>query len=334
MPSDTRAIPKTSREPVDWFKCDIGKKELRRYMKRDDKLPLLWLAGHFGLILVAGMLAYLSLGQWWFLPIFFIYATAYSFLECLMHESQHGTVFRTRWINEAVYYVACFTSVQEPITNRWVHTEHHTYTSIRGSDHEFQTGRPPSGLNIALEVFRIPVVYDAFLKIVHNAFGTPSQELREAVRDPREFAKMRRNSIVFLALYAAIFIWAIVAQSWLPILFTFGARFVGGPLVWVVFFTEHPGLEEEVHDHRRNSRTVYTNRIMRFLCWNINYHIEHHMYPMVPFHQLPALHERIKHELPPSYPSYTAALIQTLKAVFRQMQDPEYFDKQVLPRNV
>lgn len=70
---------------------------------------------------------------------------------------------------------------------------------------------------------------------------------------------------------------------------------------------------------------------MRFLCWNMNYHIEHHMYPMVPFHQLPALHERGKHVLPQSDPSYTMALIRTLKAVYRQMWDPRYCDKPVLP---
>ena len=37
-------------------------------------------------------------------------------------------------------------------------------------------------------------------------------------------------------------------------------------------------------DHRLNSRTVYMNPISRFIYWNMNYHIEHHMFPMVPYH--------------------------------------------------
>lgn len=40
-----------------------------------------------------------------------------------------------------------------------------------------------------------------------------------------------------------------------------------------------------------NSRTTYTNRIVRFLAWNMPYHAEHHAYPMVPFHKLPAFHQ-------------------------------------------
>ena len=128
-----------------------------------------------------------------------MYATAYSFLECLMHETQHGTVFRTRWINEVVYYICCFTSVQEPSTNRWVHTEHHTHTSIRGADHEFQTGRPPQLWNIVLEVFRIPVVYDALVKMIRNASGTQEKNTRWRIR--RKPARNTRRPMTTRQIY-------------------------------------------------------------------------------------------------------------------------------------
>jgi len=39
-----------------------------------------------------------------------------------------------------------------------------------------------------------------------------------------------------------------------------------------------------------NTRTTFTNRLIRFVAWNMPYHIEHHVYPMVPFHKLPMLH--------------------------------------------
>ena len=50
--------------------------------------------------------------------------------------------------------------------------------------------------------------------------------------------------------------------------------------------TQHAGLAEDVLDHRLNCRTVYMNPVLRFLYWNMNYHIEHHMFPMVPYHAL------------------------------------------------
>ncbi len=62
--------------------------------------------------------------------------------------------------------------------------------------------------------------------------------------------------------------------------------------------TQHAGLAEDVLDHRLNSRTVYMNPVMRFIYWNMNYHIEHHMFPMVPYHALPALHEEVQALVP------------------------------------
>ena len=29
------------------------------------------------------------------------------------------------------------------------------------------------------------------------------------------------------------------------------------------------------------------NPVSRFIYWNMNYHVEHHMFPMVPYHALP-----------------------------------------------
>lgn len=37
-----------------------------------------------------------------------------------------------------------------------------------------------------------------------------------------------------------------------------------------------------------------------FYYWNMQYHLEHHMYPAVPFFNLPKLREAIKDDLPPA----------------------------------
>ena len=65
--------------------------------------------------------------------------------------------------------------------------------------------------------------------------------------------------------------------------------------------TQHAGLAENVLDHRLNTRTVYMNPINRYLYWNMGYHIEHHMFPMVPYHNLPKLHALMKSDTPPPY---------------------------------
>ena len=90
-------------------------------------------------------------------------------------------------------------------------------------------------------------------------------------------------------------------------------------------------LAENVLDHRLNSRTVYMNPVNRFLYWNMNYHVEHHIFPLVPYHALPRLHELIKAELPTPYRGLIDAYREIIPTVIRQMKDPTYHVKRVLP---
>jgi len=89
--------------------------------------------------------------------------------------------------------------------------------------------------------------------------------------------------------------------------------------------TQHSGLAEDVTDHRLNSRTCYMNPISRFIYWNMNYHVEHHMFPMVPYHALPALHEELKADLPAPTTSIPAAFAEFLPIMRRQYQDTSVF---------
>jgi MocE subfamily Rieske [2Fe-2S] domain protein len=73
------------------------------------------------------------------------------------------------------------------------------------------------------------------------------------------------------------------------------------------------------------------NPISRFIYWNMNYHVEHHMFPLVPYHALPKLHEIVKDDCPPAYPSIYAAWSEILPTLLRQVKDPAYHIKRKLP---
>ena len=88
---------------------------------------------------------------------------------------------------------------------------------------------------------------------------------------------------------------------------------------------QHAGLAENVLDHRLNCRTVYLNPINRFLYWNMDYHVEHHMFPMVPYHALGKLHELMKADCPPAYNGLIEAYREVIPALIRQSKDPDYY---------
>ncbi len=120
-------------------------------------------------------------------------------------------------------------------------------------------------------------------------------------------------------------------QSILPLMVVGLPRLYGAWHHVMTGVLQHGGLADNVTDHRLNSRTVYMNPLSRFIYWNMNYHIEHHMFPMVPYHALPRLHALIKHDLPAPTPSLAAGFAEMWPAITRQLHNQDYFIRRSLP---
>jgi hypothetical protein len=148
---------------------------------------------------------------------------------------------------------------------------------------------------------------------------------------PSERHKVYRTARIDLAIYAVTIGLAIGFRSWLPVLLIGGPRLYGALLLYFYSSTQHAGMGENVLDYRLNTRTVKMCRINRFLYWNMNYHVEHHMFPMVPYYRLPELHEEVKGDLAPAYPSIWAAYKEIVPAVLQQLRDQEYYVRRELP---
>jgi fatty acid desaturase len=54
----------------------------------------------------------------------------------------------------------------------------------------------------------------------------------------------------------------------------------------------------------------------------MNYHIEHHLFPAVPFHALPRLNAEIGSQLPAPIAGVITANIEIVRAISRQRADP------------
>jgi fatty acid desaturase len=286
----------------------------------------IWLGLLFGF--AAGGIA--LWGTWWALPFFAAYGVLYgSSSDSRWHETGHGTAFKTRWLDEGLYQLASFMIMRDPTAWRWSHTRHHTDTLIVGRDPEIQVMRPARLAKLLANLFGLVDVPVAFrLMFVHAAGRLTAAEADFIPESERR--KVYWTARADLAIYAVTVGLAIGFGSWLPVVLIGGPRLYGGTLIVLYGMTQHAGLGENVLDHRLNTRTVKMCAVHRFLYWNMNYHVEHHMFPMVPYYRLAELHEEIKGDCAPPYPSMWAAYKEIIPAILRQLRDQEYYVRREL----
>jgi fatty acid desaturase len=314
-----------------WYQCDIPRSVMKQLMRRTDMYAIrdtiLW----YAIILVAGALMYRAYGTSWAIPAFLLYATLYAGpADSRWHEAGHGTAFKTRWMNDWLYQVASFQVMRRPTVWRWSHARHHTDTLITGRDREIQIHLPIRILLVACDFLGLTLAPVEFAKAIGNAFGWISAEEKSFIPDT-EWKRVIWEGRIWTLVFAAVICAALYWQTWLPLLFV-GLPSVFGSWLYNFFgITQHACLPENVLDHRLNSRTVLMNPVFRFLYWNMNYHVEHHMFPMVPYHALSRLHDAIKADCPPPYPSTWAVYHEVLGALIRQWRDPSYYVRRPLP---
>lgn len=316
---------------ADWYQSPVPRATLRKLLERTNgpaiRDTLLW----FGLLILTAWGTIAFRGSWWVIPPYMLYAVLYATAsDSRWHECGHGTAFKTDWMNNLVYEIASFMVMRESVVWRWSHTRHHSDTIIVGRDPEIQVSRPPNIPAHILSIFAINVYRSYFPSLVRHALGRMSEGEKTFIPES-EFPKVYRNARVILGIYALVMILSISLQTWIPVFLIILPHFFGTWLMILHNTTQHAGLAENVLDHRLNCRTVYMNPFSRFIYWNMNYHLEHHMYPLVPYHRLPGLHELVKDDCPPPYPSIAAAWREIIPATLRQVKQPSWYVKRPVP---
>jgi fatty acid desaturase len=317
---------------AEWYHSYIPRKTMKELMQRTDGPALrdtvLWVA----LLVLFGYGAAAFWGSWGCVPFFFAYGVLYgSSSDSRWHESGHGTAFKTRWLNDVIYQIASFMIMREPTIWRWSHARHHTDTIIVGRDPEIAVMRPPDLLLLVLNVLAVRSTFRAMRLILLHAFGRLTDEEKTFVPE-MEHRKVFAVARIWLFIQLSVAAFALYLGSWLPaMLIGVLPTMYGGWLALYFGVTQHAGLAEDVLDHRLNARTVYMNPIFRFIYWNMNYHVEHHMFPMVPYHALPRLHLLLLPDMPKPYASTIEAYREIIPTLLRQLKEPAWYVERRLP---
>ncbi|PIV73630.1 MAG: fatty acid desaturase [Rhodobacteraceae bacterium CG17_big_fil_post_rev_8_21_14_2_50_65_11] len=328
---EARAAIEAGLASAEWYHSEIPRKAMKGLMRRKDAPALRDTALWIGLLILSAAGGIMTWGSWWAVPFWAAYGVLYgSACDSRWHECGHGTAFRTAWMNDAVYVLASFMVMRNPTSWRWSHARHHTDTIIVGRDPEIALMRPPDLLRKGLAFVGIPDVLVHFRILLRNAAGRFGAGERDYIPES-ERPKAVFWARLFVAIHLAAVAGAIALGSLLPLLLIGGPRIYGCWHMVMTGLLQHGGLAENVLDHRLNARSLYMNPVSRWIYWNMNYHVEHHMFPMVPYHALPRLHALIKDDLPPANTSILDAYREMIPALIRQRHVPGYHIRKVLP---
>ena len=150
-----RAV-ETGLAAAEWYHTDVPRKVMKDLMQRSDAPAI-----RDTLILYGCMIAFAGIGAalwptWWSAPFWLAYGVLYgSASDSRWHECQHGTAFKTPWMNNVVYEIASFMIMRNSATWRWSHARHHSETYLVGRDPEIAVMRPPELAKLILNFFGI-----------------------------------------------------------------------------------------------------------------------------------------------------------------------------------
>ncbi|MFT4962498.1 MAG: fatty acid desaturase, partial [Paracoccaceae bacterium] len=198
------------------------------------------------------------------------------FLFTLSHECTHQTPFRSVWINEFIGHAIAPVLALPFVWFRYFHLAHHKHTNDPDHDPELAGGgRPTSRLDMLIYLSGV-LYWRGNLRLL---WGNATGKIRAPYLPKRRHNTMRSEASLILILYgltaSSLFYTPLLLWIWIiPVL-------VGQPFLRLYLLAEH-GLCPPVADMLQNTRTTFTNRLIRALAWNMPYHAEHHSFPNVP----------------------------------------------------
>ena len=265
--------------------------------ERSDGPALRHLAGHLGAILVFGGLIATGVPGWsLLLPL---QGVLIVFLFTLEHETTHRTPFRTPWLNDWVGRLAGFLLLLPLEWFRAFHLAHHRWTNLPGKDPELAGQMPESVRGWAWHVSGVPYWWSQLRLMTALVRGRVADGFVAEGAKPRVVAEVRWMAFGYALVALSLFWSPFLLWVWLvPVL-------LGQPVLRLYLLAEH-GDCPAVENMFLNTRTTFTTRLIRWLAWNMPYHVEHHVWPTVPFHRLPELHGLVKEDLQVTAKGYAA----------------------------
>ena len=335
---------------INWYRSPVDRKTLTALMRRNDLRGWLQTIAHLGWFFVTGGIAFfvyelLNSSNWyWSVPLLmvclFIHGTIGPFMGLIaIHELDHRTVFKSRKLNEFLEVIYAFISWSDHIWYRASHTIHHQETCHREYD-----GEVVLPLRFSLGKFRVLLnllawdphtTYQRVKRVWRHANGHIDGAWYNYVlpgSDTNLRTRHRNWARILLVGHTAFALTFIATGNWfLIVVFTFGTFYCSW-LGLLCGLPQHNGLNSDIPDFRANTRTFNCSWLPAFYYWNMQYHLEHHMYPAVPFYNLPKLRQVIEQDLPVAPHGLLNTWREMIDLKQRFLADPTFQYLPMVPR--
>ena len=318
-----------------WYKPNIDKKTLKELSKISDIKGLTDVSIFIVALILSGYLCIISWGTLWSIPALLLYGNIfYCKIISIQHETNHETYFKTRALNKFFYHITSLLGGFEAVRWKWSHFHHHTYTIFTHEevyDYENNSPKPTEPIRFLLNFLPLgPIIniqkirHFTHFEIIKHSFGIITPVVNITVPE-KEIKKIINSSRLYVGFWLIIILSSIFFKTWLPIIMLILPPFYGNTILMICGMTQHAGLADNVKDHRKSTRTVIMNPFFSFLYSNMEYHIEHHIFPKIPCHNLKAFHNVVKDQMPTPRKGIINAYKEIIPAIFKQAKDKNYY---------
>ena len=238
--------------------------------------------------------------QSWFLyiPLAFIVATRQQAMGILVHDIAHQRYLKNSRLADLIGNVFMgYPLLLTVEAYRSHHLKHHRYLNTeKDPDWNYKIGKkqydtPTTRARLFTHLLKTTLGMGVIEMAMYMTvvYKKPAQEKEEDSSSSGVLFKIAYAAIVITSLIY-FDVWKLYLLLWLVPQFTF---LMG--LLELRSFTEHVGLTLDDNPNKHPARSIKANALERFL-FNphfAHYHLEHHLYPSVPYYNLTKLHETL-----------------------------------------
>lgn len=276
---------------------NINSEELKAQFKTKPLIHLTAMISNWVLI-IGTIYLFQRLAIIWLYPVAVIIIGARMHaLTVLMHDAAHYRFLKNRkwndWISNVAIMYPIFTSIEK---YRYNHMRHHQHLNTmedpdwvaKLTKRAFQFPKKKS--EFLLNLFSYLLLYQGILDALWflKRYKNPDKHKKVEVKSENQVLKHGFYIVLFSTLLTFNLFQSYLLFWIIPYLTAFFM------FQYIRSVAEHFG-ELAYEDSLSSSRTILPTKLEQFLIapHNVSYHLEHHLFPGVPFYNLPKLHKKL-----------------------------------------